>query len=106
MRQGEGFHGRINKPDDSCYAFWVGATLKMLNAYYLVDEEVMRSFLMRTQDETVGGFSKYEDSTSDVLHTYFSLAALSIFDEPLVAPLFVPLNISRRAYEHLRSSQR
>ncbi|VEL37076.1 unnamed protein product [Protopolystoma xenopodis] len=25
--QTEGFHGRIGKPDDSCYTFWVGASL-------------------------------------------------------------------------------
>lgn len=26
-RQELGFHGRINKPDDTCYAFWIGASL-------------------------------------------------------------------------------
>jgi geranylgeranyl transferase type-1 subunit beta len=25
-----GFCGRINKPEDTCYAFWVGASLKVL----------------------------------------------------------------------------
>uniref|UniRef100_A0A915DLB7 Geranylgeranyl transferase type-1 subunit beta n=1 Tax=Ditylenchus dipsaci TaxID=166011 RepID=A0A915DLB7_9BILA len=75
MKQKDGFHGRTNKPDDSCYAFWLGATLSMLNAQYLVNETSVRSFLMRTQDDLIGGFSKYEDSTSDALHTYFSIAA-------------------------------
>lgn len=28
-KQDEGFHGRTNKPDDSCYAFWIGGTLKV-----------------------------------------------------------------------------
>lgn len=28
-KQDEGFHGRANKPDDSCYAFWIGGTLKV-----------------------------------------------------------------------------
>uniref|UniRef100_A0A915KFX8 Prenyltransferase alpha-alpha toroid domain-containing protein n=1 Tax=Romanomermis culicivorax TaxID=13658 RepID=A0A915KFX8_ROMCU len=28
LRQNEGFFGRPNKPDDSCYTFWIGATLK------------------------------------------------------------------------------
>lgn len=37
----------------------------------------------------------------DILHTYFSIAALSIFGEPLLTPVYAPLNISRRAYEHL-----
>lgn len=29
FRQHEGFHGRPNKPDDTCYSFWVGAALKV-----------------------------------------------------------------------------
>ena len=24
-----GFHGRAGKPDDTCYAFWIGATLEV-----------------------------------------------------------------------------
>jgi geranylgeranyl transferase type-1 subunit beta len=27
LRQNQGFHGRINKPDDTCYSFWIGASL-------------------------------------------------------------------------------
>uniref|UniRef100_A0A674H0M6 Protein geranylgeranyltransferase type I subunit beta n=1 Tax=Taeniopygia guttata TaxID=59729 RepID=A0A674H0M6_TAEGU len=30
MRQQNGYHGRPNKPVDTCYSFWVGATLKLL----------------------------------------------------------------------------
>lgn len=26
-KQNEGFHGRINKPDDTCYGFWIGSCL-------------------------------------------------------------------------------
>lgn len=29
FKQDQGFHGRTNKPDDSCYAFWIGGTLKV-----------------------------------------------------------------------------
>ena len=29
MRQESGFQGRPNKPVDTCYSFWVGATLKV-----------------------------------------------------------------------------
>ena len=29
MRQQNGFHGRPNKPVDTCYSFWVGATLEV-----------------------------------------------------------------------------
>lgn len=29
LRQQNGFHGRPNKPVDTCYSFWVGATLEV-----------------------------------------------------------------------------
>lgn len=28
-KQELGFHGRANKPDDSCYSFWIGASLSV-----------------------------------------------------------------------------
>ena len=31
FRQKSGFHGRPNKPVDTCYSFWVGASLKVDN---------------------------------------------------------------------------
>lgn len=30
LKQSTGFHGRVNKDDDTCYAFWIGATLSVL----------------------------------------------------------------------------
>lgn len=35
FRQQDGFQGRPNKPVDTCYSFWIGATLKILNAFEL-----------------------------------------------------------------------
>ncbi len=29
QRQGDGFHGRINKPEDTCYAFWIGSSIEV-----------------------------------------------------------------------------
>ena len=28
-RQTTGFNGRVNKPWDTCYSFWIGSTLKV-----------------------------------------------------------------------------
>lgn len=42
----------------------------MLNSHYLVNEKSVRSFLMNTQDEKIGGFSKYEDSTPGIFFCY------------------------------------
>jgi geranylgeranyl transferase type-1 subunit beta len=106
FKQEEAFHGRTNKPDDSCYAFWIGATLKMLNSDSFVNVEELRNYLMAAQDELIGGFSKFADSKSDVLHTYFSLAGLSLFNEPLLTPVYAPLNVPMRAHEHLSRLRR
>lgn len=34
---GGGFNGRPNKRVDTCYSFWIGATLKILGAFELTD---------------------------------------------------------------------
>jgi len=33
-RQGSGFHGRANKPEDTCYSFWIGGSLEVNNIFY------------------------------------------------------------------------
>lgn len=47
MRQISGFQGRANKPEDTCYSFWVGATLKVSNSYVRIDlkRKKKKSFL-------------------------------------------------------------
>lgn len=35
--QDSGFNGRPNKATDSCYSFWIGASLKILNAFQYTD---------------------------------------------------------------------
>ncbi|OZJ03403.1 hypothetical protein BZG36_03999 [Bifiguratus adelaidae] len=57
-RQDGGFHGRVNKPCDTCYSFWLGATLVNLGADDLVNKEENRKFLMTTQTP-YGGFGKF-----------------------------------------------
>uniref|UniRef100_A0A914YTL7 Geranylgeranyl transferase type I subunit beta n=1 Tax=Panagrolaimus superbus TaxID=310955 RepID=A0A914YTL7_9BILA len=64
QQQDIGFHGRTNKCDDTCYAFWIGATLAMLNSEDLVDFLKLREFLVECEDTRLGGFCKYTDSES------------------------------------------
>lgn len=37
FRQVDGFNGRPNKPSDTCYSFWIGSTLKILDAFHLTN---------------------------------------------------------------------
>ncbi|GLE01727.1 hypothetical protein PINS_up010561 [Pythium insidiosum] len=77
FRQQGGFQGRCNKVPDSCYAFWNGATLDMLGKHHLVDVPSCRDFILSCQFP-FGGLCKYPDGVPDVMHSYYSLAWLSI----------------------------
>ncbi|XP_076623066.1 geranylgeranyl transferase type-1 subunit beta [Colletes latitarsis] len=101
MRQDLGFHGRPGKPSDSCYSFWVGATLKMLDAYKFSDREDNRTFLFNCQCDRYGGFAKNVHCEVDPLHTYLCLCSLSLLKETDLCTLHPALNISDRAYAHL-----
>jgi geranylgeranyl transferase type-1 subunit beta len=86
-RQQTGFNGRPNKLVDACYSFWVGSTLALLGATELVDRRALRAFLLLCESTTTGGFGKDPEAHPDPLHSYMSLAGLSLQGEPGVAPL-------------------
>ncbi|KAK0181365.1 hypothetical protein PV327_003657 [Microctonus hyperodae] len=102
MRQNDGFQGRPGKPSDTCYSFWIGATLHLLNVANLTDPEENREFILSTQDNIIGGFSKFYDTHSDPLHTYLGLCGLSLLEYPELQSINAALNISSRAYAHLQ----
>lgn len=73
-----GVVGRTNKPPDSCYAYWVGAGLRCLGAGGLADGDGAATFVLSCENGKMGGFAKYPDNTApDILHTFYSIAALS-----------------------------
>jgi len=95
-RQLVGFQGRINKKDDTCYSFWIGGSLQLLNSYQFVNAKMVRSFSISCQNQ-IGGFSKWPDIFPDVLHTYFGLCGLSLIGEPGLLPIDCSLGITKRA---------
>jgi len=54
-----GYRGRSNKEPDSCYSFWIGASLKMIDSFAFASKNVF-SFLLTCQDQE-GGFGKTKD---------------------------------------------
>lgn len=102
LRQVDGFQGRANKPVDTCYSFWIGATLKILNAFDFTHFPENREYILSTQDTVVGGFSKWPRCTTDPFHTYFGICGLSFINEPGLAEVMPSLNISMRAYGNLK----
>eukprot|EP00123_Amoebidium_parasiticum_P012532 comp21423_c1_seq1/m.29533 comp21423_c1_seq1/g.29533 ORF comp21423_c1_seq1/g.29533 comp21423_c1_seq1/m.29533 type:complete len:352 (-) comp21423_c1_seq1:601-1656(-) len=104
-RQQTGFQGRPGKPTDSCYSFWVGASLEMLGVYDWVDKEANAGFLRTCQFAKYGGFGKWPDSYPDVLHAYFSVCGFSLMGYEGLKKLNCPLNISEKAYLDYRRRQ-
>ncbi|XP_065104113.1 geranylgeranyl transferase type-1 subunit beta isoform X1 [Paramisgurnus dabryanus] len=102
LRQQNGFHGRPNKPVDTCYSFWVGATLELLDVFQYTNFEKNRNYILSTQDRLVGGFAKWPDSHPDPLHTYFGICGLSLLGEEDLRKVHPALNISDRAFDSLR----
>ncbi|KAG6441552.1 hypothetical protein O3G_MSEX001911 [Manduca sexta] len=103
FRQIDGFQGRPNKPVDTCYSFWVGASLKILDALQYSNYGSNRRYVYETQDSVVGGFSKWPDTCTDPMHTYLGLAGLSLIGENGLLEIEPTLNITKRAHTHLKS---
>lgn len=77
-----GYNGRCNKECDSCYSFWIGASIYLLNSFHLTDIVSTRTALLKShQSNLIGGFSKLPNSLPDILHSFYSLAWLTISRE-------------------------
>ena len=103
MRLNEGFNGRPDKKDDTCYTFWVGATLKLLNddkeETSFANAEILHclDFVLSTQDGITGGLAKWPELSPDPLHTYLGLAGLALAPFAGLRPVDPQLNITKRA---------
>ncbi|KDP44982.1 hypothetical protein JCGZ_01482 [Jatropha curcas] len=88
-----GFQGRSNKPSDTCYAFWVGAVLRILGGYEFIDGKALRGFLLTCQSK-YGGFSKFPGELPDIYHSFYGCTAFSLLEEPGLNSLSVELGIT------------
>lgn len=78
LKQSYGFQGRPNKDPDTCYSFWIGATLKLLGGENLINKEKNIQFITNCTNLRTGGISKFPGNAEDPLHTYLALSALSL----------------------------
>ncbi|BGP39874.1 geranylgeranyl transferase type-1 subunit beta [Rhodotorula kratochvilovae] len=113
-----GFQGRANKPTDACYSFWNTAALSLLlptisphlSLPSLLDPALDRTWLLDCQHRQFGGLAREPGALPDVMHTYLSLAALSLGDDGGAAlgmreldPAWnVPREVAARMRERLR----
>ncbi|CAK9437284.1 uncharacterized protein LODBEIA_P16620 [Lodderomyces beijingensis] len=79
-----GFNGRENKLSDTCYSWWCNGSLSIMDPTLnlnLINQNLAEQYLLeKTQNPIVGGFSSVPDATSDPMHTYLALAALSLWN--------------------------
>ena len=45
-----GFQGRIGKYPDSCYSFWIGASLKILGYESFINKVSVKAYILNCQD--------------------------------------------------------
>ncbi|KKF96758.1 Geranylgeranyl transferase type-1 subunit beta [Ceratocystis platani] len=91
-----GFNGRQNKPSDTCYCWWAGATLAILGHSNIIDAIPARRFLVDKTQHFVGGFCKAPGGFPDIYHSYLGLAALATMGDPTL-PAFDPALCCSRA---------
>lgn len=79
-RQIGGMQGRPNKAEDTCYSYWIGGTLRLLgnSEDRLLDQSALRDYVLRCQSIHMGGFGKVVGAFPDLLHSFYSLAWLSL----------------------------
>ncbi len=108
LRLEEGFTGRPNKLDDTCYTFWLGASLHLLCGDDITSTMIdhAKNFVFTTQDGVIGGMAKWPDTSPDPLHTYLGLAGLALSADTSsndgLRPVDPALNITVRAKNHLK----
>jgi len=100
-----GFQGRPNKDPDTCYSFWLGATLSIMGSLDKINKEKNRDFILSNANVLTGGFSKNMDSIPDPMHTCLSLCGLSLIGEEILNPINPALNITERAANYLKLIQ-
>lgn len=87
-----GFNGRPEKLPDVCYSWWILSTFFMINRQHWVNFEALSGFINKAQDlEGKGGISDRAGNESDVFHTFFGIAGLSLMgyhDLEKIDPIF------------------
>lgn len=86
-----GFNGRTNKCADSCYNYWIGASMRMLGIPY--NRPGLRQFTLGLCQKEEGGISSVPGMGADVYHTAYALLGLLPEDAHFNFALGVPTAI-------------
>ncbi|KAL8709122.1 MAG: hypothetical protein Q9220_006143 [cf. Caloplaca sp. 1 TL-2023] len=98
-----GMTGRCNKIADTCYTFWAGGSLALLQSLNLLDLTALRTYLLEKTQHRIGGFSKLPGDPPDIMHSCLGLAGLAAMGEADLKPFDPALCLSYRARQRLEN---
>jgi len=75
---GGGLNGRPEKQADVCYSWWILSALCILGKTGYVNQETLKSFILKCQDDEKGGIADRPDNVADVFHTFFGISGLGL----------------------------
>jgi geranylgeranyl transferase type-2 subunit beta len=101
-----GLNGRPEKLPDVCYSWWVLSSLAMIDRMDWVDKEKLRSFILDAQDEEMGGIADRKDDQTDVFHTCFGIAGLSLMGYENLKPVHPAYCLPMDVMERVRGGHR
>ena len=101
-RQTTGFNGRVNKPWDTCYSFWIGSSLKILGCLQHTNYSENVNYIFDTYNPVTGGFAKWPDCSADPLHSFLAICGLSLVNYPTYQSIHPSLIITERAHDNLK----
>ncbi|KAJ3236317.1 hypothetical protein HDU81_010906 [Chytriomyces hyalinus] len=82
-----GLNGRPEKLEDVCYSWWVLSCLSILDRIHWINREKLVQFILNAQDTETGGIADRPGDVSDVFHTLFGIAGLSLLGYPGLEPV-------------------
>lgn len=95
-----GLNGRPEKKEDVCYSWWVLSIMSILDRVRWISKSHLGKFILDCQDESTGGISDRPNNMTDVYHTFFGIAALSLLGYPdleAIDPTFaLPVSVIKR----------
>lgn len=73
-----GLNGRPEKLPDVCYSWWALSSLAMFDRVDWIDKDKLTAFILDAQDPDNGGIADRKGDVTDVYHTVFGIAGLSL----------------------------
>lgn len=111
-----GFNGRTNKLVDTCYTFWIGATMRIICDHFKIpefwDKNSLTQYCLCACQFLFGGFCDHPPSQADPFHTIYTLAGIGVagdrekYEIPAVDPFSgVPQELSQKFLNYFLNLQ-